>query len=451
MSKVTQGEDLLTKDKEYVWHSMKPYNPNGTLIAEKAEGSWITDHNGKRFLDAMSGLWCVNVGYGRTELAEAAYEQLKQMAYFPLTQSHTPAIKLAEKLNKMLGDEYVIFFSNSGSEANETAFKIARQYHQQKGDHSRYKFISRYRGYHGNSMASLAATGQAQRKYKYEPLAPGFIHVAPPDLYRSTDKVDDKAEDLQSVKDIDRVMTWELSETIAGVIMEPIITGGGIIVPPDNYMKGVKEVCEKHGALLIVDEVICGFGRTGKPFGFMNYDVKPDIITMAKGITSAYLPLSATAVRKEIYEAFKGSEEYDYFRHINTFGGNPAACALALKNLEIMENESLFDRSKELGEKLRNGLASDLADHQYVGDVRGKGLLVGIELVKDKDTKEPLDVSLVNKVIAGCNKKGVIIGKNGATVAGYNNVLTLSPPLNIAEEDLAFLQRTVVEEVKGLG
>ncbi|MCM3110391.1 aspartate aminotransferase family protein [Lederbergia lenta] len=449
MSKMKQ-EDYITKDKDYIWHSMKPYSPESTMIAEKAMGSWVTDHNGKRYLDAMSGLWCVNVGYGRTELAEAAFEQLKEMAYFPLSQSHKPAIKLGEKLNEMLEDEYVIFFSNSGSEANETAFKIARQYHQQKGEYGRYKFISRYRAYHGNSMGALAATGQAQRKYKYEPLAPGFIHVAPPDLYRSSDEPDCKPAELQSVQDIDRVMTWELSETIAGVIMEPIITGGGVIVPPDGYMVGVKEVCEKHGALLIVDEVICGFGRTGKPFGFMNYGIKPDIITMAKGITSAYLPLSATAVKKEIYEAFKGSEEYDYLRHVNTFGGNPAACALALKNIEIMERENLYNRSKELGDYLKHSLSTALEEHPFVGNIRGRGLLLGIELVKDKTSKEPLEASLVNKVISACKQKGLIIGKNGATVAGFNNVLTLAPPLNIEEEDLEFIIQTLTMELHAL-
>jgi taurine-pyruvate aminotransferase len=442
-------EELLAQDDKYLWHSMKPYNPQTTIVATKAEGSWVTDADGKRYLDAMAGLWCVNVGYGRTELADAAYEQLKEMAYFPLTQSHIPAIKLAEKLNEMLGDEYVIFFSNSGSEANETAFKIVRQYHQQKGDVNRYKIVSRYRGYHGNSMGALAATGQAQRKYKYEPLAPGFIHVSPPDSYRDDVNVSDPKE-LSSVKEIDRTMTWELSETIAAMIMEPIITGGGILVPPEGYMKAAKEVCEKHGALLIVDEVICGFGRTGKAFGFMNYDVKPDIITMAKGITSAYLPLSATAVRKEIYEAFKGTEEYDYFRHVNTFGGNPAACALALKNLEIMEKENLFDRSRDLGKQLVNELTNLLQEHPFVGDIRGKGLLVGIELVKDKKTKEPLDVSLVNQVIANCKQEGLLIGKNGATVAGYNNVLTLSPPLNIKQEDITFIIKIVTESLKNI-
>jgi taurine-pyruvate aminotransferase len=439
-------EGLLDQDDKYVWHSMKPYNPNATIVATKAEGSWVTDSDGKRYLDGMAGLWCVNVGYGRTELAEAAFEQLKEMAYFPLTQSHVPAIKLAEKLNEMLGDDYVIFFSNSGSEANETAFKIARQYHQQRGEHNRYKILSRYRAYHGNSMGALAATGQAQRKYKYEPLATGFIHVSPPDSYRDDTNVTEPKE-LSSVKEIDRTMTWELSETIAAMIMEPIITGGGILVPPEGYIKAAKEVCEKHGALLIVDEVICGFGRTGKPFGFMNYDVKPDIITMAKGITSAYLPLSATAVRKEIYEAFKGSEEYDYFRHVNTFGGNPAACALALKNLEIMEKENLFDRSRDLGKQVVNELTNLLQNHPFVGDVRGKGLLVGIELVKDKKTKEPLEAALVNQVIAFCKQEGLLIGKNGATVAGYNNVLALSPPLNIELADIQFIIKTVSDSI----
>ncbi|MGN1401010.1 MAG: aspartate aminotransferase family protein [Bacillus sp. (in: firmicutes)] len=451
MAEIKDGIDLLTNDKEQVWHSMKPYSPDSTMIADQAkDGCWITDQSGKRYIDAMSGLWCVNVGYGRTELAEAAYEQLKKMAYFPLTQSHEPAIELAGKLNKMLGGDYVIFFSNSGSEANETAFKIARQYHQQKGAHNRYKFISRYRSYHGNTMGTLAATGQAQRKFKYEPLAPGFIHVPPPDSYRAPESEGCPPANLKSVQDIDRVMTWELSETVAALIMEPIITGGGILMPPDGYMAGVKEVCEKHGALLIIDEVICGFGRTGEPFGFMNYGVKPDIITMAKGITSAYLPLSATAVKKEIYEAFQGTEEYDYFRHVNTFGGNPAACALALKNIEIMEQEQLFARSKQLGKEMKETLQQNLSSHPNVGDIRGKGLLIGIELVNDRETKEPIEVSKINEVIAGCKQKGVILGKNGATVAGYNNVLTLAPPLSIAEEDLQFVISTVTEKIQKL-
>ncbi|WP_226657944.1 aspartate aminotransferase family protein [Pseudalkalibacillus hwajinpoensis] len=438
----TAHENLAGKDEKYVWHAMRPYDPKSTMVIEKAKGAWLSDYEGNQFLDAMAGLWCVNIGYGREELAQVAFDQLKELSYYPLTHTHGPAIKLAEKLNEMLGGGYVIFFSNSGSEANETAFKIARQYHEQKGEGSRYKIVSRYRAYHGNTMGSLAATGQAQRKYKYEPLGQGFLHVQPPDTYRDFD--DDRGE-LASVKAVDDLMTWELSQTVAAMIMEPIITGGGIIMPPQDYMKSVKEVCDKHGALLICDEVICGFGRTGKAFGFMNYDVKPDIVTMAKGLTSGYLPLSATAVKEEIYEAFKGKESYDHFRHINTFGGNPASCALALKNLEIMEREKLFDRSKELGEKLKLQLTDRLSSHANVGDIRGKGLLIGIELVEDKRSKKPLAVSELNKVIGYCKSQGVIIGKNGDTVAGYNNVLTMAPPLTIEEKDIDLLVQTVVE------
>lgn len=439
---ITNTDDLSKKDERYVWHAVKPFNPESTIIAEEAGGAWITDVNGNKYLDAMAGLWCVNTGYGRDELAEVAYDQLKKMAYFPLSQSHIPAIQLAEKLNDWLEDEYVIFFSNSGSEANETAFKIARQYHYHKGDKSRHKFISRYRGYHGNSMGALAATGQAQRKYMYEPLAQGFIHVTPPDIYRSPYKGTLEEQSLAAADEIDRVMTWELSETVAGVIMEPFITGGGVIIPHESYLPRVREICDNHGALLILDEVICGFGRTGKKFGFQHSAIKPDIVTMAKGITSGYLPLAATAVRKEIYDAFKGSGEYDHFRHVSTFGGNPAACAVALKNMEIYEDEKLIERSEMMGKRLKERLL-DLESHPNVGHIRGKGLLIGIELVEDKKTKQPADVEKVNSIIGYCKENGLIIGKNGDTVAGFNNIIALSPPLNLTNDDLDFIVTTL--------
>lgn len=444
------GQNWQVKDQQYVWHSMKPYNPSATMIVEKSKGAWITDIDGKRYLDAMAGLWCVNVGYGREEIAKVAYDQLLENTYTPLSVGHIPAIQLSEKISELLGDEYVVFFSNSGSEANEVAFKIARQYHQQKGHTSRTKFISRYRAYHGSTMGALSATGQAQRKYKYEPLAPGFLHVAPPDTYRANEDHITDPSALPSVQAIDNVMTWEYSETIAGVILEPIITGGGVIMPHEDYLRGVKAVCEKHGALLIVDEVICGFGRTGKAFGFQNYGIQPDIVTMAKGLTSAYMPLSATAVRREIYEAFAGSDEYDFFRHVNTFGGSPAACAVALKNIEIMEQENLFARSEEMGAIILAELQERLKDHPNVGNIRGKGLLLGIELVSDKNTKAPLDVASVNKVIGLCKEQGLIIGKNGVTVAGYNNILTLSPPLIISLEEKDFIVEKFTNALKEL-
>ena len=437
----------IEKDRKYIWHAMSGYSPGAsTMVITEGDGVWVTDLDGKRYLDGMSGLWCVNVGYGREELARAAYEQLNTLPYFPLMKSHLPAIELGEKLNEWLEGDYAFFYSNSGSEANEVAFKIARQYHEQNGEPGRWKFVSRYRSYHGQTMGALAATGQAQRKYKYEPLASGFLHVPPPDLYRRPDDVDPETYGRECARDIERVIEWELPETVVAVIMEPIITGGGVLIPPDNYLPAVKEVCKRHGVLLIVDEVICGFGRVGKRFGYQHHGVEPDIVTMAKGITSAYFPLSATAVRRDIYETFAADGEYERLRHVNTFGGHPAGCAVALKNMEIMEQEDLPGRSAAFGERLLAEL-SGLEDLPYVGDVRGKGLLIGIELVEDKESKQPALPDKVMAAISGCQERGLIVGKNGDTVLGFNNVLMVSPPLNITDEDLRFIAEALRESL----
>lgn len=435
----TEAQTLVEKDRQNVWHHISPYvEKSPPMIWAKGEGAWVTDHEGNRYLDGMSGLWCVNVGYGREELAQAAYEQMKELCYVPMTQSHEPAIELAAKLNEWLEDDYMIFYSNSGSDANEVAFKIARQYHQQQGNASRYKFISRYRAYHGSSMGALAATGQSLRKYKYEPLAPGFLHVAPPDNYRRPEGMSVEDYNIMRAEELEQKIIWEQEETVAGVIMEPLITGGGILIPDPVYLEKVQEICNKHGVLLIIDEVICGFGRTGKKFGHQNFGVKPDIVTMAKGLTSAYLPLSVTAVRKDIYETFKDSADNSHFRHVNTFGGNPAACAVALKNLEIIEREGLVERADRHGERLRAELA-ELEEHPYVGEIRGIGFLLGVELVEDKQTREPATAARIGKIIADCKANGLIVGKNGDTVAGHNNILTLSPPLACTDQDVDFI------------
>jgi taurine-pyruvate aminotransferase len=448
MRKETQR--LIEKDRRYVWHALSGYSPDAsTMIVEGGDGAWITDTEGNRYLDGMSGLWCVNAGYGREELARAAYEQLQKLPFYPMTKSHLPAIELGEKLNEWLEGDYVYFYSNSGSEANEVAFKVARQYHEQNGEPQRWKFVSRYRAYHGQTMGALAATGQAQRKYRYEPLPSGFLHVPPPDLYRRPSGLDPEAYGRESARQIEDLIRWELPETVAGVIMEPIITGGGILIPPENYLPAVKEVCERHGVLLIVDEVICGFGRTGKGFGHQHYGVTPDIVTMAKGITSAYFPLSATAVRREIYERFAADTEYGRLRHINTFGGHPGGCAVAVKNLEIMEEEDLPARSAEMGERLRERLAR-LGDHPNVGDVRNKGLLFGIELVEDKESKKPASPHKVGAVVSGCQERALIVGKNGDTVAGFNNIITLAPPLNVTDDDVEFIAKKLGETVEAL-
>lgn len=430
-------QTLLELDRTHMWHHMSPYNPNPLIVTE-GKGSWITDVDGKRYLDGMSGIWSVNIGYGRQELAETAYEQLKSLAFYPLTQSHVSAIELSKKISDWLGEEYRVFFSNSGSEANEVAFKVARQYHSQRGQANRYKIISRYRAYHGNSMGSLAATGQSIRKLSYEPLAPGFLHVSPPYCYRCSFGKSYGSCKLECAQMFDEVINWEGAETVAAVIMEPAITGGGVIVPPPEYLPRIREICDKYGVLLHIDEVICGFGRSGKKFGHQNFGVRPDIVTMAKGITSSYLPLSATAVRQEIADSFKEPGANRHLRHINTFGGHPAACAVALRNMELMEAEGLIERAGQLGRELRQKLAL-IEDHPNVGDIRSFGFTVGIEMVENRSTKEPAAPEKVAQVMAQCKQHGLIIGKNGDTVPGFNNILTLAPPFSTSSKEIDFI------------
>ncbi|WP_145334372.1 aspartate aminotransferase family protein [Paenibacillus xylanexedens] len=425
-------EEWLEKDRKYVWHHISPHNDH-PLIAVSGEGSWITDQEGKRYLDAMSGLWCVNVGHGREEIAKRAYDQMKTLAYIPMTQSHEPAILLAEKLNEWLEGEYRIFFSNSGSDANEVAFKIARQFHHQNGEPTRHKFISRHRAYHGNSMGALGATGQAARKIKYEPLGVGFSHVPPPYCYRCPFGKSKDSCGLECAAIYEEVIQWEGAETVAGVIMEPVITGGGMIVPPPEYMRRVQDICQRYGVLFIVDEVICGFGRSGQKFGHQNYGVEPDIVTMAKGMTSAYAPLSATAIRADLYESFREPGTDNHFRHVNTFGGNPVSCRVALANLEILEREQLVSRAAELGQLLGEKI-SPLLELPSVGDIRLFGFACGIEMIEPDGS--PATTENVTKVLAHCKREGILIGKNGDTVPGFANILTLSPPFVTTEEEL---------------
>lgn len=443
-----KNDDHLTleqNDRDNIWHHLSKYNEEKSpMIIKKAEGSWITTTKGEKFLDGMSGLWCVNVGYGRQELVETASEQMKELSFAPLTQSHIPAIKLAKKLNELLEDDYLIFYSNSGSDANETAFKLVRQYHQQNGDYARQKFISRYRAYHGSTFGALAATGQAIRKYKYEPLAQGFLHVAPPDNYRKPKEKAIKEYNLDCAKELEQKILWEQKETVAGIIMEPLITGGGVLIPDPIYIKEVERICKKYGILLIIDEVICGFGRTGKMFGHQHFNIKPDIVTMAKGLTSGYMPLSVTAIRKDLFEVFNKDEAYSHFRHINTFGGNPAACALTLKNIEIIERENLVEQSRLLGERLREQLIS-LENHPHVGDIRGIGLIIGIEIVKDKETKQPISDEAMDIILKECKENGVILGRNGETVENFNNILMVGPPLSSTMEDIGIIANVLLK------
>ncbi len=434
--------NLQNADRRHHLHPFTDHislHEGGTHILLEGDGVWLTDQSGQRLLDGLAGLWCVNVGYGREELADVAREQMARLPYLPLTFTHAPAAELAAKLTGMLGYPSKVYFTNSGSEANEAAFKIARQFHAQTGSPDRYKIIARYRGYHGNTLGALSATGQAERRLGYEPLAPGFLHIEAPDSFRNT-------QDCAAL--LDRTIECEGPETVAAFIMEPIIAGGGVLVPPDDYLPKVREICDRHGVLLILDEVVTGFGRTGVSFAHRRAEVEPDLLTLGKGIASGYQPLAAMVAKQHVFEAFEGApDELRHFRHINTYGGHPVATAIGLRNIEIFEREELFDKAAKTGDALLTRLRG-LKDHPNVGEVRGRGLLLGIELVEADASRNPLDAARTAAVVARCAADGVIVGKTTNTTPGFSNVVILAPPLVLAEEEADLLASTLERAIR---
>jgi len=408
------------------------------LVMVEGHGSTVVDESGKEYIDAMAGLWCVNVGFGQERLVEAAARQMRQLPYTPLFRPARVSLELAHRLAEVLpGTVNHVVFVNSGSEAVETALKIARQYVQQKYPHqNRTKIIARYRGYHGWTMGALGATGQYARKTRFEPLLPGFLHVRPPDTFRLFAGMTPSAAAHLLAEELEQVIEFEGPESIAAFIGEPVIGGGGVIVPPDEYWPLIRQICDTYGILLIQDEVITGFGRTGTMFGCQHWGIVPDIITMAKGISSAYIPLAATAVTDEVFNAFLGDpKENVQFNQLSTYGGHPVACAVGLENLAIIEEEGLVANAAAMGDRLRDGLRVVQGRRDIVGEVRGKGLLVGVELAQP-GTTDPLPAEQVNRVIAAAQKRGVLVGKNSATVPRLECVITLSPPLVITAPEI---------------
>ena len=434
--------ELARLDLESLWHPLTQHRgleARLPLEIVSGEGVFLIDARGRRILDGVSGLWCVNVGYGREELADVAREQMAKLAYLPATLIHESAAKFASKLTNMLGYESKVYFANSGSEANEVAFKVARQYHAQTGSPGRYKIVARYRGYHGNTMGALSATGQAERKLGYGPPAPGFLHIDAPDLYR---------DDRDAAAHLDETIEREGADTVAAFIMEPIIAGGGVLIPPDSYLARVREICDRHGVLLILDEVVTALGRVGAPFAHHLYGVEPDIITLGKGLASGYQPLAAMVAKQHVFEAFGGEpHELRHLRHVNTYGGHPVATAVGLRNVEIMEREQLFERAAKTGAGLL-GRLSALESHPKVGNVRGRGMLIGIELVEDHESKTPLPAAAAGAVVARCMREGVIIGRTTNTTPGYGNVLILAPPLVLAEDESDLLAGTLEAAIR---
>jgi len=430
-------EEIRGQDRAHVWHTMMQHRlleDRQLMVVWEGNGTTLTDGEGRSYLDAYAGLWNVNVGYGREEITRAVYEQMQQLAFYPHSQINVPAAQLAARLAEILpGDLQHVFFSNSGSEANETALKIARQYGRQKyPGQNRYKIIARYQGYHGFTYGALSATGQTGRRTKFEPLVPGFFHVDPPYCFRCPLRLTYPSCGTACAEEVEEVIVREDPETVAAVIAEPIIGGGGVILPPAEYLPRLREICDRYGLLLIIDEVITGFGRTGKLFACEHWGVVPDVMTIAKGVTSGYLPLGACAVTPEVFEVFLGKpEESKEFAQVATYGGHPVCCAAALANIDILLRERLCENAARVGARLLEKLRE--LDSPLVGEVRGKGLMIAVELVNEDG--EMLDAERAGKVQARIKDEGVLVGKMSHAMPGPESVFYLSPPLILTEAE----------------
>jgi adenosylmethionine-8-amino-7-oxononanoate aminotransferase len=367
---------------------MASYRDGEVPTIVRGQGAYIWDDQGRRYLDGLSGLFVVNAGHGRTELAEAAAKQAAELAFFPLwSYAHPTAIELADRIAALApGDLNRVFFTGGGSEAVETAWKLARAYYKRTGKPTKHKVVSRHIAYHGTSMGALSITGLPGIKSDFEPLVPGGIKVPNTNFYRAPEH-GDSLEDFGrwAAEEIGRAIEREGPETVCAVFLEPVQNSGGCFPPPPGYFDRVREICDEHDVLLVSDEVICAWGRLGEYFGSQRYGYQPDIITTAKGLTSGYSPLGAMIASEKLIEPFLG--ETAMFAHGITFGGHPVSCAVALANLDIFEREDLNGHVRNQSAAFRATLEK-LTDLPIVGEVRGDGYFFGIELVKDQATRE---------------------------------------------------------------
>lgn len=454
---MNKNEALIQKDKEYLFHHLtqhSAYLKGEPPVWVSAKGLVLKNIHGKEFLDAVSGaVWCVNVGYGRDSIADAVCKQLKEMPYFALSAGNVPAIELAEQVAELMpGARRKVYFSNSGSEANEKAFKLARMYGCMKYGPEKNKILYRYRDYHGTTLAALSATGQDERRMGFGPLAPGFVMTPEAHCYRCPFGKEYGACTIECAREVENIILREGPETVAAFIVEPITAGGGILEPVKEYFPLVQEICKRHNVLLIMDEVVCGFGRTGTWFGYQHFDVNPDIVTMAKGMASAYQPISATVVKEEIFNAFVNEDANDtfkYFRDISTFAGCTGSFAAALENLRIIKDEKLLDAVNTMGDYMQAKL-KELEALPVVGQVRGKGLFAGVEFVKDKASKTPADESMVIKIVGHALSQGVILGRMNRSVPGLNTVITFAPAYVVTKEQIDRIVNTVREGIKAV-
>ena len=423
--------------------NLKRHAQTGPLILAKGDGVHVWDTDGNRYIDAAAGLWNINVGHGRKELAEIARQQIEEIAYGPtfFGLATPPPIELAAKLAEMYPGPINHFqFTSGGAESNETAIKIARYYWALKGKPEKITIISRMIGYHGIAMGALSATGMPPFWEKFGPRPEGFVHLMAPYPYRNADDPNDDVGFVDKlVKELEETIERAGADNIAAMIAEPIQGAGGVIVPPEGYWDRVSEVLKANDILLIADEVITGFGRTGMMFGAQTYDFQPDIVSIAKGISSGYIPLGAVGVSDEIYETML--EPDAMFMHGFTYSGHPVACAVAVRNIAILEDEDLASNAREQGEFLLSRL-EELLPHQNVGDVRGKGLMLMVEVVKDKDTKEPFTTA----DDAG-PRLAQAVRKHGIIPFASEKGIMLSPPLTVTREEAEQIAEAVEKSI----
>jgi adenosylmethionine-8-amino-7-oxononanoate aminotransferase len=444
----TRG-DLQALAKRHLWMHftrMGVYEEGAEVpVIVKGEGCYVYDEHGNRYLDGLSALYCVNVGHGRAELAEAAARQARELGFYTnWSYAHPRSIELAARIAELApGGLNRVFFTSGGSEAVESAWKLAKSYHAARGEPRRHKIISRYLAYHGTSMGALTATGLPALREPFEPLTPGGRHAPNTNSYRWAEDRDP----LWAADAVEEAILFEGPRTVAAVIVEPVQNGGGCLMPQDGYFQRLREICDRHGVLLISDEVICSWGRLGHWFGCERFDYQPDIVTTAKGITSAYAPLGAVIASDEIAEPFMHGKTI--FNHGFTFGGHPVACATALANIDLLAGERLCERVLANEGELRATLES-LRDLPIVGDVRGAGYFHAIELVKDKDTKATFTSAQSEQLLRGflsgeLYRRGLIC----RTDDRGDPIVQLSPPLIAGEQqfrEIESILRPVLSE-----
>jgi adenosylmethionine-8-amino-7-oxononanoate aminotransferase len=428
-----RDSDLQRKAKRHLWMHftrMGAYADAEVPVIVRGEGCYVYDEHGKRYLDGLSALYCVNVGHGRREIGEAAARQAAELGFYTnWSYAHPRSIELAERIAQLApANLNRVFFTSGGSEAVESAWKLAKAYHATRGEDSRHKLISRKLAYHGTSMGALSATGLTPLRAPFEPLTPGGVHVANTNSYRWQEE----RNPLWAADAIEEAIAFEGPETVAAVILEPVQNGGGCFVPQEGYFQRVREICDRHGVLLISDEVICSWGRLGHWFGCERYGYEPDLITTAKGLTSAYAPLGALIAADHIAEPFL--HDRAIFNHGFTFGGHPVACATALANIDVIEREGLCGHV-QANEGTFRAMLESLRDLRIVGDVRGAGYFQAIELVKDQDTKETFDQEESEELLRGflsgeLYRRGLIC----RTDDRGDPIVQLSPPLIAGEQ-----------------